>query len=418
MNKNSKDDSLGKAPSGILLFALLLMLVSLAFESVRIGSGEGESQSAVAVARITGYFLFLAALIDFRSAFRPIPRAFWYLCVFAAVGFVSSFGLLELDNLSEALTVPQNIILFLIVYNITRWQSGWRVLIFGLLAGIGISAMAQLTGFGVSRDDTVKYWVQGAGLLHRSSALGEDPNFVASYRAIGLAAGIMVALESKARIWWRLFGLGVGCVATISIVETTSRGGLLVAVAGVLCVIFVQRSWKLRVLAFFLGVLALILLGVLIARSPLFLDRVATAWLEGDTTNRVVIWGKSVGLFVRSPVWGYGQSTYPIVLGREMQEEARASHNIYISALLGCGILGFVPLVIVMWRIFTGCFRRRSLPDAAMALVLFGVAQAAGMSLNVELKKWFWILMAAACARSGDNTEQRSSGKPKPGGCG
>jgi hypothetical protein len=387
-------------PSRLLQVAFFILMLSLAFDAIRIGGPLVDTKSAFGPSRLAGYFFLLVSLVDFRSAFSRVPKELLLYGIYAGFGVIASLPYLAQGGTSGIMTIPQNLVLFWIASNLLRSRSGWRVFVIGLLCSVGLIAAAQFTGFGVSESDVVQHYVVGVGMADRSSALGEDPNFSAAYRALGVVVGLMILLRSGGQWGMRVVGGGMAALAAISIVSTGSRGGLLALGVGVLSLTMFQRSLKARIIAFGVGALILSTVVYLVASSVLFADRIASSIESGDTADRTTIWLAAIKLIPDSPFYGYGLPTYQLILGDALGEAPKATHNILLAALLGSGVLGLIAFAAASVRIAWRCYRQRAVAESAIALALLVTAFAAGMSLNVEFKKWFWLILAAACARS------------------
>jgi O-antigen ligase len=94
---------------------------------------------------------------------------------------------------------------------------------------------------------------------------------------------------------------------------------------------------------------------------------------------------------------------YELDLGRMIGSPLTATHNLFLAILVSGGVISFIPFVIVLYSFFRDLYRRRTTDEAALSFVMLVVAIGASLSLNMELKKWFWIVLGAGCATSHDN---------------
>lgn len=389
----------GARPSVVLYAAFFLFVVSVAIEAIKLGGNLNHEGSMVGPTKVTGYLLFLVAVFDYKAALLPVHRPLLWLWGYVAVGLIGTMVLWSVVLVPRVLTTPQNLVLFWIACNVLRWETGWRLFLVGLLVGVGFASLAQLTGFGVSEKDVAVEYIVGMGMMERASALGEDPNFAASYRALGVIVVAMLVLDSRVKWKFRIIAIMIGLVASASIAGTGSRGSLLVVGCGFLLFIALQRSWSTRFVGALLATASILGFAAMVASSPAFMERVRSAWETGDTAKRMDIWLEAVRLLWDSPIYGFGLQTYSVPLGLAVGASNAATHNLLLSILLSSGFVGTAFFVAALWHIVRACVRYRRDPDVAMAFVQLGTVMAAGMSLNVELKKWFWLVLAAAYAR-------------------
>ena len=269
----------GKRALQAVYYALVLWIPIETIATIKNDDG-----STVAFSRILGLILFGLALVNRRICFRRIPAVFWliawYLVVFSATQLWIPAGLDKAFR-EKQMTLIQMAGLFLISANLMSEEKfrggllrfyGWWV--------TAIAAAMMLGAFGAPS-------VEMAG---RGSILGQDPNVAAVYFALGAVclAGdprMLAPRRFGARVVAALLAISVLIMA---ILQTGSRGGLLVFLTGFagLAVCGTPATRKMRGLV--AGAVLVVLGGLVLWQfqqvTPTAL-RLNAAWTQGDTAD-------------------------------------------------------------------------------------------------------------------------------------
>ncbi|HEY7310619.1 MAG TPA: O-antigen ligase family protein [Gemmataceae bacterium] len=169
-------------------------------------------------------------------------------------------------------------------------------------------------------------------------------------------------LLQRPRALWLGFAL---VILTASIVFSSSRGGTLALLGGaVVCVLVHLRrsasSLRLGVGALLVGLVATAFL------AWFGLDRVTERWeqlfdaaeAKENKVDRLALWSANLPGFKEFPLWGTGYGTFEFteLLRRDdpRQEGVLAvhAHNDYLEALLEGGIVGLLPLLLLVGLLF------------------------------------------------------------------
>ena len=233
----------------------------------------------------------------------------------------------------------------------------------------------------------------------RVAVLGSDPNFAATFLAVGALFGLVLGLNiSKTHLGFRiLFLLGAG-IGFYAILKTGSRGGLLALGGGVLSLAFTSRHWIKKTTSMLLVACVILAMGVLVAQNSYLAGRFRSSAETGDTAGRFEIWKQAVRLAVESPLYGFGNSMYYFKLGQKMGSVARGTHNLFLSVLLGAGFTGALFFLYFYVRAFKAIWSCRKQEMGRIVFAWFVLATLAGMSLNMEIAKWFWVVLALSLA--------------------
>lgn len=259
---------------------------------------------------------------------------------------------------------------------------------------------------------TIAYGRNGSG----GRALGSlgQSNELGSFLA--LFAVVAVALLPAVKNWFgRLVLLGTFVAASIALMMSLSRGGMLALVAGLLVV-----GWRSSRIAFGVLMLAMLL-------SPLWApdyvkDRIMSSQVEVAGSDDVALdmaaearlqtWQSILQVVGEHPLEGVGFTGLGYVLpdmgeALGLEEVKDSAHNTYLRMIGEMGILGlllFVWLMVKCWQLADLTVRRaRNAFDRALGVGLAGATVSLAVScafgdrfFNVIIASSFWVLCALA----------------------
>ncbi|GAA2629351.1 O-antigen ligase family protein [Streptomyces vastus] len=325
-------------------------------------------------------------IVLFRVALRGFqPRAHLALILLTAIAVTASFLL------------PQ------LMLQADRSWSGLA----SFLLGLGLLAASAIAPPG-SR--TVAYLIAGSGagvagyLLMRGeyvndrlTGLGLNPNYLGAVLALALVAAVGLARFNRSWVW-----LLAALPCAGAILQTLSRGALLMAAAGLACVLLVGRPLWQKV------VIALTIIGVLMV-LPGSLDAV-----EGDLTGNRTSSELTANSEVRKqaamlairvaldyPLRGIGYGAFP---GYAHSPSALGvyinTHNDYLRLAAEAGIGALALFMALLWL---GLGRRYA--GDQLILHSLGVAYSVGLLFantleNLTVTVPFWICLGCLLAHS------------------
>ena len=361
-----------------------------------------KTDSFFTFSSMLGLVLFGLALINWRSCFRRIPSAFWMLACYLAVYALSQLripGNLDAQFLGNQATLIQMAVLFLISANLfedadfraaaLRFYGWWASLVaVGMLLGV--------------------FGGQSLGSEGRSTILGQDPNVAAGFFALGAVciagdAWILASRRFAARLILALLAIAALLVA---ILETGSRGGLLVLVAGILglavCGGKATRMKRLLIAGAVIGVLGVMVLHEL-RQGTTTASRLMDTWNQGDTAGRTKIYAMAWTMFLERPLLGYGGANNFFILGAHLNDVLGHvyiidTHNLLLALLTEVGLVGAVPFVAAVFYALWMAWRCGRRTDDALPFALMCAQIAINASLTGLHQKIFWIVFAAAAA--------------------
>lgn len=356
----------------------------------------------ITVSRLLGLLVCALALIDWRRFFRRIPAAFWLVAWYLGVYALSQLWIpraLDVRFHYAEMTLLQLVVLFLISVNLfadadfrgplLSFYGWWTSLVAGgMLLGIFGARLADDEG--------------------RSTLAGLDPNAAAALYALGVVCilGGLQADKSK-RLGARLLAALLAVTTLVlAILQTGSRGGLLVLVSGILGLI-VCGAKTTRMKRVLIALAAAGLIAALIAREfqhgTVAASRLSKTWNQGDTAGRTEIYDVAWPMFLERPLLGYGGANNYFTLGRRLNYASgstyyRDTHNVYLAVLTEVGLIGAVPfLCALLYAGWTAWLYGRRTGDArpfALMCALFTI----NSSLTTHQDKIFWIVLAVAVA--------------------
>jgi O-antigen ligase len=374
-----------------LSWAFYAFVFALPVETIGLGMGIPASGT-----RILGYFFFLVALLYPGVSFRRIPTALgWfglYLLVYAVLGMFQPSEYWE-EIYERVFTLVQLEVLLWASFNLLRSARVAR----GALVALGLSctllAALQAAGLGAPPADPTE---------GRAVGLGQNPNEVAGYFAVGLLA--LVGLASG-RGPWRLLAWPLVAVVGVAVVQTGSRGGLLALGAGVATFLLVGRTPRVRWRNAAILVLVAAAAVVVLLLSEASRRRWEATLTTGNLSHREQLYPIAWDMFLDQPVLGVGPVTGLYELGWRTRhvlwhyvQAWREPHNSFLYVATATGLLGLVPFLIGLGLCLGQGWRARGRPDGLLPLALLVTMLAASMSGTWIHLKLFWFVLAYALA--------------------
>lgn len=187
-----------------------------------------------------------------------------------------------------------------------------------------------------------------------------DPNDLAALLLVAMHLALGVALR-KERPWKRLLGLACAGVLLFATLRTSSRGGMLAMVTGLLTLGLALPPRRILVFALVAAIGTPVLWQVAPAK---FRERAETlVALDEDynttsTAGRTYLWKRGIAFFVASPLVGVGAGNFEQRLGEDFRERTggvgawHTAHNTYVQVMVELGIAGITFLLLMLYRAF------------------------------------------------------------------
>jgi len=373
----------------VLLYAVIL---ALPFEELFTFGGG-------AITKWLGLSFVVASLLETRTFYKAFPLIFLCYLLYVAIGVGGDLvrETLSLSLLNQTMGPLLTCIFMIAAYNLAANRSLPR-LFFMLSLSAALFAVFQYFGLANAVTNTSSQVVTGES-LDRVSALATDPNFAACFMSLAAIPGVLaVSGALPMATGYRVLSVIGALVAAGGIIMTGSRGGLLALVLGITSVLFVTRNWivSLKILCVSGGVLGI--LGVAVLHDPLFRARLEASIENRDTSTREDIWQDSLSLFTQSSIFGFGNRNYMSELGQFRGEYQKGTHNVPLSVLLATGAVGSLAFLCFYMASARAAWRYRKSGMGMLLFPWFVIAFVGGMSLNLEIAKWYWLITALALA--------------------
>lgn len=363
--------------------------------------------------------LMMSILLVLQSVFiwrkkREIQKMSWQNPMLWLLGFfvLHLLGLIHTQNVEYGWT---NIFLklpFFIfpIYFLALPQLDWNKLHrFIFYIGVGSAAVCIVVGAYkfIALDENVL-------LLEDQFSLFMHRGYQALYWSISLLLGGRQIKQLSSPSIKNLYFLG-GLILVLAIILSFSKFGMLFLVClGVLFlfnILFVQKNIK----RFFLAISSIVLMLILIDQVSLKPRARIIAMVEDvmnkdeaskQSSNRVRIdmWEASIQVFSKAPVVGVGTGDINDELGGYNASEGKSylvehyfnSHNKFLNAAVGFGIIGFLMLCLFYFFLLRHIgWQEPYLLLSVVACILFGLTESSfetqtGVIFQTFLLSFFW----------------------------
>ena len=296
-----------------------------------------------------------------------------------------------------------------------RWRTGERIAGDLSTAALALSALFAV-GIGASALGLVDPSTAGTGATPRFRVLYDNPN------SLGISCALVFPI-----LWglWRHSRRRVYLLAMLptaaSLIMCQSRTSL-VAVGIAFAVVVARNSaGRTKVVVgavvFSVAFYAVSILG-LVGSAPFatnLAERFTTNGGNGLLTDRMVAWGAAFDQWQANPVGGVGYSAGPALFA-SLRDAGRlvfspdVVHNSYLQWLLELGILGLLPLLVLMRACGAVAFHGRlnrlgsGLVPAVVAGLLIQLTESAMFGTGQAYPFLFWLVVTGALINSGVST--------------
>jgi O-antigen ligase len=216
------------------------------------------------------------------------------------------------------------------------------------LIGIGISVTAYAIAM-------LPYGTRlGEGELDDGQTIG-NPILV----GVPTALVLLLALTDRGRVLLLerkpMSRLVLGLVMAQWLILSGSRGSWLITIIGLIVVFACSRPSRksiLAVIAVGCVVTALLLTTERGSRITTVFDKTtdSSRSLQNRTSGRSTMWEVLPTIFAASPIWGWGPGTAADV-DYEFAGRHLLFHSLYEQVIAECGLLGFIPLVCIIFSL-------------------------------------------------------------------
>ena len=258
----------------------------------------------------------------------------------------------ELINIKSGLNP---ILLFFVLFNIVDDEKTCKRALLGLIALLVITVSSQFLGaFGIIEYDAADFAKDG-----RASGLGnanDYASFLVLFIPLLLSSFLFkrdIAIKSAAAILLFLSFSGL--------IITGSRGGALSFLFSMLIyflLLYREKIVNLRKIIFLCMMLTVVSSVVFLILPSKVTDAVTARFDPAQsedlcelTSGRTLIWSCGLRLFMESPIFGHGNSSFLPLVEKKFSIRAVA-HNQYLAYLVHYGILGLAILLMIYFILF------------------------------------------------------------------
>ena len=357
------------SPTAIMLyFGALAFMTDAQFRVRGAGDISGDWQSALKFliwigAGVIGFMHMPPLQVLIRRPAAACCLAYIIVAILSSLyspvapySFGCALALLCLFMFAFSLTtrLTEGQILWTLLVSLTLFNiGGW--IVFFLYPDLGVSAAWTTSGM----------MMRMCGLAGQATNLG-----AVCAKAVGAAFVLWYTRRSGP-----VAALILGGFAFITLLKSDARTTEIAAVAGIAAVL-ASRSAGLMIGSILAGTILLLIMQLF----PGLMGAIGGGFSRsGDPTEvytltgRLEIWDFAWRQIVQSPIFGYGYNSSKAVLGSYLGFEnglmVDSAHNLYLQNLLSVGVLGLLPLVILLVWLGIKCVVR-PIPIVCYTLML------------------------------------------------
>ena len=378
---NAPVDEIDKPSDQIVFLALWLLVFVIPMENIVVIDGIGT------VSRLIGGVTFALGSLVVLWKRKNIALSL-LSTTFALFLYWSLFTCLWSIDVDRSLrTVWSLFQLFVLV---------WLVWMFGRSSTRQLWLMISylLGGYVASASTLWSYSAGEQATYLRYAAAGFDPNDLGLTLVLGVPMAWRI-VSSKNHLFLRILAAGYIPVAILAILLTGSRAAFvaLALAAGYMLVTSNNFTTLAKLaLAGATPFVAWMIYEIIPRYSWTRFSSIAGEFASANLNSRVTIWRDGFETFSHQPMFGFGAGVFPIAL-EQYAGYAAASHNLFLSILVGQGIVGmsiFALMLTITLRQFFLMERDNKWLWMGMGIIwLAGV-----MTLSWELRKPTWLLLA------------------------
>jgi O-antigen ligase len=286
-------------------------------------------------------FALIASGVVFylRQAFRTraLGRKIYPIDIWTAIWLVWMFLLWWFNPSVYATQLIKNILVYNVLSFIAIWLFGSdlsRVKVFALVF-VGATLVSGIVALSIQPGESIAYQIQLSTFRLRGLDL---LNYTAFSVSFALAIIFLLTIASRtSKLRSLLPTLAAIAFCVFCLILTGARQSILgLFVAALLLGGWVLWRRKASVLTSMIALASLLVISILIYNQSALWSRWTGPEAGWETFGgRIPIWQEAWQVFLRSPIWGSGVDYFSADYG---------AHNLWLDALAGQGLVGFVLL--------------------------------------------------------------------------
>jgi len=331
---------------------IALSVFFLSVPLVRIYTFEGGLET---ITKLVG--VYLVVLVVITGSFRYINEVFknkkiFWMLLFCGIGLVSiTYSKNVSHSMGYLISLALSIISYFVLVMMIRDLRILNISMFALLTGGVISILSPLV-LGIGR--------VGGSKWERYGGLWGDQNTFAAILLVLIPISLCLFYMSKKRLF-RIIFASYSVILLLGFILTFSRGVFLAFGAMIIVALFkfVKSKNRIKILAIATPCLIIAFAVFYHTIADQFIKRVETLQVlesrESVSTIRSLntryynYFDLSPKLFAENPILGVGFRGF--ILDNKLYN--KVAHNTYLEVLIGTGLVGFIPFIIILlltWR--------------------------------------------------------------------
>jgi O-antigen ligase len=349
------------------------------------------------IPRFLGILLVIGFLFD--PAVRPwgLPKTFFLFAAFAAAYTFSSLSVTDdyPEQTGKVYQLLQNMILFVLAYNLFRKQPVARGALWAFVAGTSVSAFLTMTGLMVNVER-----VEALG--GRVGGIAWDENMYAFLLVLALVMLIgLNYMRKQSPLLPRVLSWPLAILLLVTSARTGSRGATLALIAGVVTLIFKYGTFWVKMRNVLLVMLIAMLGFILFSRTEIMVERWGNPIEVVAASGRFNILRETMGMIQEKPLLGWGPAAAEDELSDRLNERVpRSTHNVIMQVLVEVGLLGAVPYCLALLAVVMSAWRGRKGIEDIVPFALWMTILTMQMSIAGFEGKMIWLLYGYGLAAS------------------
>jgi O-antigen ligase len=379
----------------LLQWSFLLFVFTIPLESADLGINRGS----LSLARMVGLFFFGFCVLHHKRCFLFPPLPLWLFMGYLVFYLVNGLFIQDIYFrmfLTRTITFVQLYVFFWIGSTLMRDENLTRKAL--LSYSLSTIFMSLGTRFGLPgfSSETLK-----SSVGERITTLDYNPNYLSLILALSAVILVGLRLDKNTRSLWAKWTLVFSVLIVLGfMVKTGSRAGICAFVVGVSFYLLPLGRTRRRMVAVAMGMSALIMVAVLVARDPDALGRWTKMVVEGNTSGRDEIYSAAIQLIAEQPFSGYGpiESQEALNLRLRGSEGMQDPHSLPLHLLLEVGLIGAFPFFLGLLVCVYYAWKGRNGPLGVMPLSLLATMLVGLLFHTWMTNKPLWLVLATSCA--------------------
>lgn len=357
-----------------------------------------------------GLFFVLSAAIKWRIFFGNFHESFYYFLIYIGIGMSGDLFDERIVNglgFGEIIRPFLYFVLLVISYNMAIKNQVERIVLLLAIAS-SIMVAAQLLGI-MSDENEVKMYGE---VYARVGVFGANLNGIARFISLSIIFAVIAMKNWFTRSIVLKIATGVYIViATVGLVKTSSRGGLIALLASLACLMFTSKNLvKFVTGSIFLG-FVMCSIFMFAFKDDLFRYRLEDSYYFHEDAGRFEIWDAASAVIARSPWVGSGWNGHAFGIGALVGHDTKATHNYVLSAFASSGVIGGFSLIIFLCFVLKSALKIRRIQYGNVLFLWCALIVFSGLTMNIELSKWIYIVMGLTLGMEQQFKKQSERGK-------